>query len=54
MKMEPNALLDLMPVDIKSYVQRKRRDIKAIALSIIVYQQGLTFEEKLRTIIISW
>ncbi|RSD33158.1 MAG: transposase [Methanohalophilus sp.] len=54
MKMEQNALLDLMPVDIKSYVQRKRRDLKAIALSILVYQQGLKFEENLRTIIIFW
>jgi hypothetical protein len=43
-----------MPVDLKSFVQRKRRDIKAIALSIFVYQQELKFEKNLRTIIISW
>jgi hypothetical protein len=36
MKMEQNALLDLIPVDLKSYVQRKRRNLKAIALSILV------------------
>jgi transposase-like protein len=43
--MEQNALLDLMPVDIKSFVQRKRRDLKAIALSILVYQQGLSLRK---------
>jgi hypothetical protein len=53
MKMEQNALLDLIPVDLKSYVQRKRRNLKAIALSILVYQQGLKFEKNLRTISIS-
>ena len=43
--MEQNALLDLIPVDIKSFVQRKRRDLKAIALSILVYQQGLSLRK---------
>ena len=52
--MEQNVLLNLIPVDLKSFVQRKRRDLKTIALSILVYQQGLKFEENLRTIIISW
>ncbi|PQV43803.1 hypothetical protein [Methanohalophilus euhalobius] len=43
--MEQNALLDLIPVDLKSFVQRKRRDLKAIATSILVYQQGLSLRK---------
>ncbi|WP_157197259.1 hypothetical protein [Methanohalobium evestigatum] len=40
--MNLEALSDLIPVDIKSFVERKRRDVKAIALSILLYQQGLS------------
>jgi transposase-like protein len=43
--MELNALLDLMPVDLKFFVQRRRRDLKTIALSILVYQQGLSLRK---------
>jgi transposase-like protein len=43
--MELTALLDLMPVDLKFFVQRRRRDLKTIALSILVYQQGLSLRK---------
>ncbi|WP_157197304.1 hypothetical protein [Methanohalobium evestigatum] len=40
--MNLEALLDLILVDIKSFVERKRNDVKALALSILLYQQGLS------------
>ena len=50
--MNLNALLGLIPVDIKSFMERKRRDVKAIALSILLYHQEYKFEETPRTTIV--